>query len=209
VARAHPNVRAAVGIHPNHAHEFELADLPLLREIQSDPCVIALGEMGLDYHHNFAPRDRQAEVFQAQLQLATELGRPVVLHSREAIADTLAILRAFPKVRAVFHSFTGTPDEARAILDQGYFIGFTGPVTYKKNDALREAARLTPLDRLLVETDAPYLSPEPVRSQRTCEPAFVQHTAGRIAEIKGVDLRTLDRAITNNAASLFGWPRYC
>jgi len=204
VARRYPNVRAVVGVHPNYSHEFDLKDLPQLRQIQSDETVIALGEMGLDYHHNFAPRAHQVKVFEAQLQLATELGRAVVIHSREAIADTLSIMKTFPAVRAVYHSFTGTPDEARAIIDAGYWVGFTGPITYNKNDALREAVAIVPLNRLLVETDAPYLSPEPVRSQKTCEPAFVMHTAARVAQIKNVDLQELDRAVAASCESLFG-----
>ena len=199
------NLRCAVGIHPNYTHEADLEDLPFLRDVQSAPAVVALGEMGLDYHHKFSPRQRQLSFFEPQMALAAELNRPVVIHSREATDDTLAVMRAFPSVRAVFHCFTGSPAEARAILDAGYLIGFTGAVTYKKNDALREAAALVPLDRMLVETDAPYLSPEPKRSQKTHEPALVVHVAETLARVKGVAVEDIDRVTTANAVRLFGW----
>ena len=205
LCRRLPNVRCAFGVHPNHAHEAELGDLPRLRELQSDPSVVALGEMGLDYFHKFAPRQRQLQFFEAQLQLARELGRPVVIHSREAIDDTLAVMRQFAEVRAVFHCFTGTPDEARRILDAGHLLGFTGAVTFKKNDALREAAALTPLDRLLVETDAPYLTPEPKRAQKTNEPALVVHVAQTLAAVKRVSVEEIDRRTTENVQRFFGW----
>jgi TatD DNase family protein len=161
--------------------------------------------MGLDYFHRFADHDHQRSLFEAQLQLASELDRPVVIHSREAIDDTLAAMRRFPTVRAVFHCFTGTASEAERILGAGYWISFTGPVTYKKNDALREVVKLVPLDRLMVETDAPYLSPEPHRAQKTNEPALVMHTAARIAQVKGMELTDLDRQTTANAEAFFGW----
>ncbi|HWE92949.1 MAG TPA: TatD family hydrolase [Tepidisphaeraceae bacterium] len=201
-----PNVRCAVGVHPNHTQNVELSDLPMLREIQADPAVLALGEMGLDYFHHFAPRQKQFTVFEFQLQLATELGRPVVIHSREATDDTLAVMKKFPAVRAVFHCFTGTREEARKILDAGYLMGFTGPVTFKKSDELREVVRLMPQDRLLVETDAPYLTPEPMRKQKTNEPAFVKYVAEEIGRIKGWTLEQTDAITTANAERFYGWP---
>ena len=201
----HANVRCAVGVHPNYTHEADLTDVPRLRELQSDPTVVALGEMGLDYHHKFAPRPRQLAFFEAQLQLAKELNRPVVIHNREATDDTLAVMRQFPGVRAVFHCFTGTPDEARKILDAGYLLGFTGAITFKKNDALREAVALTPLDRMLVETDAPYLTPEPMRSQKTNEPSMVVHVAATVARVKGMDDQEVNTATDQNVSELFGW----
>jgi TatD DNase family protein len=207
LCRMRPNVRCAIGVHPNYTHEAELDDLARLRELQSDPTVVALGEMGLDYFHKYAPRERQLQFFEPQLQLAQELSRPVVIHSREATDDTLAVMRGFPDVRAVFHCFTGTPDEARKILDAGYLLGFTGAVTFKKNDALREAVALTPMDRLLVETDAPYLTPEPKRSQKTNEPALVVHVAETVARAKNVSVAEIDEHTTANVGRLFGWIR--
>ena len=205
VARGRDEVRCTVGIHPNYSQHADLSHMPMLREIQSDASVVALGEMGLDYFHKFADRRHQAELFRAQLQLARDVGKPVVIHCREAVDDTLAIMADFADVPAVFHCFTGTPDEARRILDRGYLLGFTGPVTYKRNDALRDVARFVPDDRFVVETDAPYLSPEPVRSVKTNEPAFVMHTAAAIARERGVTLDALDALTTANARRFFRW----
>ena len=198
-------LRCAVGVHPNHAHEVDLARLPDLRTLQADPSVVALGEMGLDYFHEFGPRDRQVQAFEFQLDLAKEVNKPVVIHAREAIEDTLAIMRAFPAVRAVFHCFTGTPDEARKILDQGYLVGFTGALTYKKADGIREALRLCPHDRVVIETDAPWLSPEPMRKQKTNEPALVTHVADCVAKEWGTTATAVDRLTTANADRFFGW----
>lgn len=205
LCRAIPNVRCAIGVHPNHCGQVPIEDLPRLRQLQFDPAVVALGEMGLDYHHHFAPIDRQRNVFEFQLELAAELNRPIVIHSREATDDSLAILRGFPRVRAVFHCFTGTVDEARKILDAGYLLGFTGAATFKKSDQIRDAIALAPMDRILVETDAPYLTPEPMRKQKTNEPALVVHVAATVAQVKGVDLEQIDRITTANAAAFYGW----
>jgi TatD DNase family protein len=198
-------VRCTVGIHPNYSQHATVADVEPLRELQRSAHVLALGEMGLDYFHQHAARDHQAAVFRAQLALAAEVGKPVVIHSRESIDDCLAILREFPPIPAVFHCFTGTPDEARRIVEAGYLVGFTGAVTYRKNDALREAARLVPDERLLVETDAPYLSPEPVRKVKTNEPAFVVYVAETLARVRGVTVGEIDRLTTANAERFFRW----
>lgn len=206
LCRALPNVRCAIGVHPNHAGEAIVEDLPQLRQLQFDPSVVALGEMGLDYFHRYSPRERQRAVFDFQLGLAAELNRPVVIHSREAIDDTLAIMRGFPTLRAVFHCFTGTPEEARKILDAGCLLGFTGAATFKNADGIRSAIALTPLDRLLVETDAPYLTPEPMRKQKTNEPALVTHVADVVAAVKNVSVEELDRITTANADDFYGWP---
>lgn len=203
LCRRVPCVRCVVGIHPNYSHNVKPADFPLLRDIQNDPTVVALGEMGLDYFHNDAPRPGQHAAFEFQLALATELNRPVVIHSREAIGDTLTHLRNFPKVRAVFHCFTGTPIEADAILEAGYLLGFTGPITYKKNDALRDVVRQTPDDRLLIETDSPYLTPEPMRKQKTNEPGFVRYVGEMVGRIKGWSLEQVDAITTANTERFF------
>lgn len=205
LCRQVPRVRCAVGVHPNYSQNVELANLPRLREIQADPSVLALGEMGLDYFHRHAVRETQHKVFEFQLALATELGRPVVIHSREAIDDTLAHLRNFPKVRAVFHCFTGTREEAQKILAAGYLLGFTGPVTYKKSDELREVVRTMSEDRVLVETDSPYLTPEPMRKQKTNEPALVKHVAEVVGQLRGWTLEQTDAITTANAERFFGW----
>src|SRR5687768_8762469 len=142
-----PNVRCAVGIHPNYSADARVIDVAKLRELQKHPSVVALGEMGLDYHYNRAAPAHQRQIFEAQLQLAAEVGRSVVIHCREAVDDTLAVMKAVENVPAVFHCFTGTRDEARKILDAGYLLGFTGVITFKKNDELREIVRMTPIDR--------------------------------------------------------------
>jgi TatD DNase family protein len=207
LCHARENLRCAIGIHPNYSHEAQLDDVGTIRQLQPDPSVVALGEMGLDYHYDFADRDRQRQFFEAQLALASELRRPVVIHCREAVDDALAIMKGFPKIGgAVFHCFTGTVDEAKRIIGAGYYLGFTGAATFKKNDELREAARITPRDRLLVETDAPYLSPEPMRKQKVNEPALVVHVAETIARVWDVAFEEVDRITTENVTRLFNWP---
>jgi TatD DNase family protein len=203
--RAHPEVRCSIGVHPHHSNDATAADIEALRELQRAPEVVALGEMGLDYHYDFSPRPRQHEVFTAQLELAKELGRPIVIHCREAIDDCLGILKDFEAVPALFHCFTGTLDEARRILGRGYLIGFTGVVTYKKSDELREVARVVPADQFVVETDAPYLSPEPVRKQRVNEPSFVIHTAAAVAKARDTSIDEIDRLTTANVRRFFRW----
>jgi TatD DNase family protein len=205
VTAGRSGVRCALGVHPNYCHEAELADLAKLPELQKNPAVVALGEMGLDYHHDFAPRQRQAKFFEAQLQLAQELDRPVVIHCREAVADCLAMLRVVPRVTEVFHCFTGSEAEARDVFDAGHLIGFTGVVTFRNGQELRRIAAWAPADRILVETDAPYLSPEPMRKQKINEPALVVHTAAAVAAARGMDLAGLDALTTGNAMRFYRW----
>lgn len=204
LCRRYPQLRCAVGIHPNYCHEAELGDIERLRELQSDPAVVAIGEMGLDYHYDFADRARQRLFFERQVALASELGKPVIIHCRQAVADALALLKGSGARGVVFHCFTGTPAEAQAILAAGHFISYTGVITFKKNDALRECVRLTPQARLMVETDAPYLSPEPFRSQKVNEPALVMHTAAVVAKTWDVKLEQVDDITTTNAQNFFG-----
>jgi len=199
------NIRCAVGVHPNYCHEVEFSAVESLREMQKDASVVALGEMGLDYHHHFAERSRQKKFFEAQLQVANELNRPVIIHCREAINDTMAIMKAFPNVPAVFHCFTGTSEEAKKIIDAGYLLGLTGAVTFKRSDDLRNSASITPRDRLLVETDAPYLSPEPFRSQKVNEPSLVVHTAKVVAEQWKVSFEEFDAITTENTLRFYRW----
>lgn len=205
LCRARPEVRCAIGVHPNYCHEVDESELPRVREMQIDASVVALGEMGLDYHYDFADRARQRQFFERQLDLAAELNRPVVIHCREAVHDTLAIMKGFPSVHAVFHCFTGTVDEGTSVLDQGYLLGFTGVVTFKGSEELRDLVRRTPHDRMLVETDAPYLSPEPLRKRKVNEPSFVVHTATAIARVLDVTVEEVDRFTTENVARFFGW----
>jgi TatD DNase family protein len=206
LCRGRPDiVRCTVGVHPNYVGEEDAARLPQLRGLQADPSVVAIGEIGIDYHYGRELRDRQIAFFETQLQIASDFDRPVVIHCREAVNDTLAVLAKFPAVRCVLHCFTGTPDEARRILDAGHLLGFTGPITYKKSYDLREVVRQTPMDRLLVETDAPYLSPEPMRKFKVNEPAWVMHVAAGVAAVKGIPIEEVDRVTTENAVRFFGW----
>jgi TatD DNase family protein len=205
LCKGRDNIRCAVGVHPNYCHEVEFSQVARLREMQKDPSVVALGEMGLDYHHHFADRATQKRFFEAQLQLASELNRPVIIHCREAVDDTLAIMKAFSAVHAVFHCFTGTSEEAKKIIEAGYLLGFTGVVTFKKSDDLRKSVALTPRDRLLVETDAPYLSPEPHRSQKINEPSLVIHTARVCAEQWKMSYDEFDAIATRNTLTFYNW----
>jgi TatD DNase family protein len=210
LCRGHVNIRCAIGIHPNYCHEAQLEDIERIGQLQADPSVVAMGEMGLDYHYDFADRARQRQFFESQLALASELNRPVVIHCRKAVDDALAVMRGFPKLRgAVFHCFTGSASEAQRIIEAGYYLGYTGAVTFKNNDELREASRITPRDRLLVETDAPYLSPEPMRKQRINEPALVVHVSQTIARVWDVSIEDVDRITTDNVNRFFGLSPAC
>ena len=199
------NVRCAVGVHPSYVDEEKFEDLPQLREIQADGCVVAIGEIGLDYHRGKANRQRQIDFLQWQLRLASEVNKPLVIHCRDAVDDCLGVLADFPGLKMVFHCFTGTVSEARRILDAGYLIGFTGVITFKGSAELREVVQLTPMDRLLIETDAPYLTPEPMRKQKVNEPAMVAHVAAKVAELKKLTVEEVDSMSTANVARLFGW----
>jgi TatD DNase family protein len=207
VARAQPDVFVALGIHPHHAAEIEEGYAGGLEQaLRQHPKIVALGECGLDYHYDFSPRARQKEVFVAQLQMAVRLNMPAILHVREAHEDALAILQDFPGLPLVVHCFTGTPAECERWLARGAYIGITGIVTYKNATDVQASARLVPADRLLVETDAPYLSPEPVRKVKVNEPAHVAHTARFLAQLRGVPFEELARQTTANAQAFFHLP---
>jgi TatD DNase family protein len=204
ICQGRPNVRCTVGIHPNYVVEAHDDDVAALEPLLADPAVVALGEIGMDYFHN-PDRDRQRRFFIEQLSLAQTAQVPVVIHCREAVGDTLAIMGDFKLLRAVFHCFTGTAAEAVRIADAGYWLGYTGVITFKKSDEQRRAAIATPIDRLLVETDAPYLSPEPYRNQKINEPSLVVHTARRVAELRGIDYAEFDQITSRNAEAFYGW----
>jgi len=164
---------------------------------------VGLGEIGLDYHYDLDPRPLQAERFERQLDLALRLALPVVIHVREAHDDMTAILKSHSRNTGVIHSFTGSPAEAAGYLAIGWHLAFNGVVTFKNAEELREVARVVPSDRILVETDSPYLTPEPKRGIR-CEPAFVAHTLAAVASMRGEDVSDLEAATTANALALFG-----
>jgi TatD DNase family protein len=198
-------VFAALGIHPHHAAEIPDDFLRSLEEqVGASDKILAIGECGLDYHGNSAPAAVQKKVFAQQLQLAQRLNLPVILHVRDAHIDTLEIMRNFAGVKFVVHCFSGTPDECRRWIELGAYVGFTGIITYKNAPDVREACRLVPDNRLLVETDAPYLSPQPVRKVKINEPAFVAHVAQQVAVERGCDAVRIAQLTTQNAGELFG-----
>jgi TatD DNase family protein len=199
-----PQVYAAIGRHPNAAKGFDDADLAELQALAAHERCAAIGETGLDFYRAGAPVEDQQRAFAAQIALARETGKPLVIHSRAADSETLAQLAAEADgVRVVMHCFS-MPDRLEECLQRGYAISFAGNVTYKSARDLAEAAKLVPEERLLVETDAPYLTPQIVRKQRN-QPAFVAHTLAFIAELRGVGVEQLGAAVERNAAAVFGW----
>jgi TatD DNase family protein len=208
VAHAYPGkVVSTIGAHPHDASHYDDALEAAIEAIAEDPAVVAVGEAGLDYHYDSSPRDTQREVFRRQIALARKLDLPLVVHTREAPADTLAILREenARDVGGIIHCFSEDAAFASAALDMGFVSSFSGIVTFKNAKAVQEAARLQPLSELLVETDAPYLAPIPHRG-RTNEPAFVAHTAQAIAEIRGIPVETVISASWENAHRVFRLP---
>jgi TatD DNase family protein len=203
-AEAFPQVRAAVGRHPNYATGFDDADLADLRVLAAHPRCAAIGETGLDFYRDTAPAADQQRAFEAQIGLARETGKPLVIHTRDAAEPTIATLREHAGgVTVVLHCFS-MPEHLDACLQEGWWCSFAGNVTYPKAAELAGAAARVPADRLLVETDAPYLTPQAVRGQRN-QPAFVAHTARFVAERRGIGYAELDALMERNAASLFGW----
>lgn len=200
LARSHPGrVGATVGLHPHDAkHQVDG-----LLGLFDAPEVVAVGECGLDYHYDFSPRPVQRDAFAAQIEIAAERGLPLVVHSREAWDDTFAILRAGPAVPTVFHCFTGGPAEARRALDLGAWLSFSGIVTFKAAGDLRAAAAFAPLDRILVETDAPYLTPVPHRGKPN-QPAYVPLVGAAVAEARGQPVVDIEAATWANARDVLG-----
>lgn len=210
ISHAHEQVFFTVGVHPHYVEQAEESALPGMAELASDERCVAFGEMGLDYHYPDPPRELQARMFNAQLAAIaySEMDKPIILHCRKAVDDTLSILRAsgLAPERFVFHCFTESAEDARKVLDFGAMISFTGIVTYKNAPEVRESALLVPDDRLMVETDAPYLSPEPHRKIRPNEPAFVRATATFLAELRGVEAEAFERLVDANARRFFDLP---
>jgi TatD DNase family protein len=201
---AYPEVFAAIGRHPNEATGYDDAATQELRELASDPYCRAIGETGLDYYRDYAPRADQERAFAAQIEIAREYGKPLIIHTRAAEDDTIATLaRDARDLQVVLHCFSMT-DRLEECLDHGWWISFAGNVTYPNATGLARAAQHTPLERLLVETDAPYLTPQAVRKERN-RPAYVTHTARFVADLRGIAYAELEAAVDANAAALFGW----
>lgn len=211
LSQQYDSIYVAVGLHPNSTANFDESILPEIEALAAEPKVIAIGEIGLDYHWDHSPPQMQKRAFQAQLELAARLALPVIIHNRKAGEDVVAMLEDWVKnlpdtLKArpgVMHSFSDSPEVARRALDAGFYLGFTGPLTFKKADDLREIARSAPLDRVLVETDGPFLTPEPYRGKRN-EPAYVAYVADRLAALHGKTTEEIGQVTTENAQRLFG-----
>lgn len=207
IASQFPGVSAAVGIQPNYVHEAVEGDWEKIVELAKDPTVIAIGETGLDRYWDDAPFDLQQDYFSRHLQLSRETGLPFIVHMRECEADVIEALEAEAQngeLKGVMHSYTGSKAGALKCIELGMHISFAGMVTFKKSAELREVAAAVPSDRILIETDSPYLSPEPFRGKRPNEPARVIHTAACIAEVRGESINEFSRRTFENSVKLFG-----
>ena len=203
LAEKYPHVYAAVGYHPENCAPYSPADLDTLRALAKHPKVVAIGEIGLDYYwEQNPPRELQQEVFRAQLALARELALPVIVHDRDAHADCFSIVQEFPSVRGVFHCYSGSVELARELWKRGWYTGFDGPVTYKNARKTVEVAQEAPLDKLLLETDSPYMAPVPVRGTRN-DSRNVVHIAAKIAEVRGTTADEIIRISRENGKRLF------
>jgi TatD DNase family protein len=204
-AAAHEVVFASVGRHPNSAAAFDDAGAEEIAELADDPRVVAIGETGLDYYRDRAPREDQRRAFEAQIEIARASGKALVIHMRESLDDTFEVLRSSADgVTVVLHCFSAPPESVGEAAERGWYCSFAGNVTYPKAGALREAARLVPDELLLVETDAPFLSPQPRRGKPN-EPANVVATAAAVAEERGVEYEALEALVERNARRAFGW----
>ncbi len=215
LAAANPEIYAAVGVHPTDTHTWTEETSTRLRNLAGQPKVVAIGEIGLDYYHDRSTARKQQEILRTQLELAKELDLPVILHNRDSLEDLwgimeewLAGLRSAGSTRAsnpgVFHSFDGTMEEARRVTQAGFYLGISGPLTYKNASKRTAIAAALPLEKLVLETDAPYLAPQAYRGKRN-EPAFIHCTYEKLAEIRKLDLDTITGETADNAARLFAW----
>lgn len=197
------NTWAAVGMHPHDAKDYNDEIEEKIRQWSNHPNVVAIGEMGLDYYYNHSPKEVQREVFIRQMELAKEVGLPIIIHDRDAHGECLELVQTYGKgLQGVFHCFSGSKEFAKEVLKVGFYVSFAGPVTYKNAKHVKEAAESIPLDRLLVETDSPYLTPEPYRGQRN-EPMHVRQVAEEIARLRGMSVEEIALQTTKNACTLF------
>lgn len=204
LAQTYDHVYAAVGIHPENCHDFVPQHIDTLRELAKHPKVVAIGEIGLDYYwEENPPREFQQQVLRAQLQLAQELKLPVIIHDREAHADTLAIVKEFPSVKGVFHCYSGSVEDARTLVKMGWMLSFNGALTFKNARKAPDVVAEIPLEHLMIETDAPYLAPVPHRGKR-CDSGLVYLVAEKIAQIKGISADEVARITTENGKRFFG-----
>jgi TatD DNase family protein len=199
------NFYAAVAIHPHDAKTVTQDTIADLKKLATNPKVVAIGETGLDYHYNLSLPEDQRRVFAQHLDIAAELNLPVIIHCREAFDETMALLqsRGSGVKSVVFHCFSGSAEQAKIVLAQGFFISFTGVVTFKNAQKTQRAAEVVPLDRLMLETDCPYMSPEPMRKQKVNEPALLIHTAKFLADLKHMELTNFASAVTTTSRNFF------
>ncbi len=208
LAQRFDNMFAAVAVHPHDAKTVTHKTIARLKGLAQSKKVVAIGETGLDFHYNLSEKPAQQKVFAQHLELAAELNLPVIIHCREAFDETLDILnRYLPQLSGVvFHCFSGSADQAEIVLDLGCYVSFTGLVTFKNAEKSRQAAGIIPLDRLMLETDCPYMSPEPMRKQKVNEPSLLIHTSRFLAELKGIGLDDFASAVTTTTKSFFALP---
>lgn len=204
LARRTPGVQASLGVHPHEAKGWTEATAEALEALLADPAARFVGETGLDFHYDLSPRAEQEAVFRAQIRLAKRVGKPLMIHTRSAPAETLQVLREEGAERGIIHCFSEDRAFAAGALDLGFHLSFSGILTFKKAEAIREVAAWAPLDRILVETDAPFLAPVPYRGKPN-EPGFVRFTAEALAALRGMDPRRLAECTTSNLEALCGW----
>jgi len=202
------NLYAAVAIHPHDAKTVTKDTIAELKMLAQNPKVVAIGETGLDYHYNHSLHADQRRVFAQHLEIAAELNLPVIIHCRKAFDETMDILQSYGTGvrKVVFHCFSGSAEQAKIVLDRGFYISFTGVVTFKNAEYTRRAAAVVPLDRFMLETDCPYMSPEPMRKQKVNEPALLIHTAKFLADLKQMELTDFTSSVTNTSKVFFSLP---
>lgn len=202
LAEAYAGCYAAIGVHPHDSGSVTDADYSALAELCKHPKVVAIGEIGLDYHYDFSDRTAQMKAFRRQMEWACESDMPVIIHDREAHGDVHAVLLDYPEVTGILHSYSGSAEWARQLVARGWYISFSGVVTFKNASKILDAAKTVPLDRLLIETDCPYLAPVPMRGKRNTS-LYVRYTAEKLAELKGMRVEELASVTAENAKRIF------
>ena len=203
LAQRYDHVYAAIGWHPEEWESWNEESMPLLRTLAAEKKVVAIGEIGLDYYWDKEHKQLQKEMFERQIHLALSLDLPVIVHDREAHEDCLNTILCYPELRGVFHCFSGSAEMAKELVKRGWYLGFDGPVTYKNNRKQLEVLEITPLDRILIETDSPYLTPEPFRGKRN-DSTKLQYIAAKIGEVKGISMEEAAAVTMENGRRLFG-----
>ncbi|MCL2427148.1 MAG: TatD family hydrolase [Oscillospiraceae bacterium] len=202
LANKYSFIYAAVGVHPHDAKSMNENTISELQELFSDPKVVAVGETGLDYHYDFSPRDVQKICFREQLELARHLGKPIIVHERESLNDTLEMICEFKDIKGVLHCFSGSWETAKIILDMGWYLSFGGVITFKNARRALEVIEKMPLDRIMLETDCPYLAPEPKRGRRNSS-LYLPYIAEKIADVRGITREEVATATTENGKRFF------